>query len=62
LVVSCLLRRADAVGVIGAALAAKAAGVGYRRIAARLGRPRRGQRKPWRSCREDLLLVAVVVN
>jgi hypothetical protein len=39
LVVSCLLRRADAVEVIGAALAAKAAGVGYRRIAARLGRP-----------------------
>lgn len=39
LVVSCLLRRADAVEVIGAALAAKAAGVGCRRIAARLGRP-----------------------
>jgi hypothetical protein len=37
--VSCLLRRADAVEVIGAALAAKAAGQGHRRIAARLGLP-----------------------
>jgi hypothetical protein len=34
-----LLRRADAVGVIGAAVAAKAAGVGHRRIAGWLGRP-----------------------
>jgi hypothetical protein len=34
-----LVRRADAVVVIGAALAAKAAGVGHRRIAVRLGRP-----------------------
>jgi hypothetical protein len=34
-----LLRRADAVVVIGSALSAKAGGVGYRRIAARLGRP-----------------------
>lgn len=34
-----LLRRADAVAVIGAALAAKAAGAGFRRIAAWLGRP-----------------------
>jgi len=34
-----LLRRADAVVVIGAALTAKAAGVGFRRIAGRLGRP-----------------------
>jgi len=34
-----LLRRADAVVVIGAALSAKAAGVGFRRIAAGLGRP-----------------------
>lgn len=34
-----LLRRADAAVVIGAALAAKAAGSGYRRIAAGLGRP-----------------------
>ena len=38
LAVSCLLRRADAVEVIGAGLVAKAAGVGHRRIAARLGR------------------------
>ncbi|MGH9164911.1 MAG: hypothetical protein ACRDZW_05280 [Acidimicrobiales bacterium] len=34
----CLLRRRDAVGVIGAALAAKAAGRGHRRIARDLGR------------------------
>lgn len=34
-----LLRRADTAVVIGAALAAKAAGAGYRRIAAMLGRP-----------------------
>jgi hypothetical protein len=34
-----LLRRADAVVVIGAALAAKAGGAGYRRIAAWLRRP-----------------------
>lgn len=38
LAVSCLLRRADAVEVIGAALAGKAAGAGHRPIAARLGR------------------------
>lgn len=37
--VACLSRRADAVEVIGAALRAKAAGAGYRPIAARLGRP-----------------------
>jgi hypothetical protein len=37
--VGLLLRRADAVVVIGAALLAKAGGVGYRRIAAGLGRP-----------------------
>jgi hypothetical protein len=34
-----LARRADTVVVIGAALAAKAAGCGHRSIAARLGRP-----------------------
>lgn len=34
-----LLRRADAVAVIGAALEAKAAGAGHRSIAAGLGRP-----------------------
>jgi hypothetical protein len=34
-----LLRRADAVAVIGAALSAKAEGAGYRRIAAMLARP-----------------------
>jgi hypothetical protein len=39
LAVSCLVRRADAVEVIGAALRAKAAGRGHRPIAARLGRP-----------------------
>jgi hypothetical protein len=37
--VGLLLRRADAVGVIGSALSAKAGGVGHRRIAAGLGRP-----------------------
>lgn len=37
--VSLLLRRADALVVIGAAVADRAAGVGYRRIAGRLGRP-----------------------
>jgi hypothetical protein len=39
LAVSCLVRRADAVEVIGAALRAKARGQGHRPIAARLGRP-----------------------
>jgi hypothetical protein len=34
-----LVRRADTVAVIGAALAAKAAGLGHRRIATGLGRP-----------------------
>jgi hypothetical protein len=34
-----LARRADVAAVIGSALAAKAAGVGHRRIAAGLGRP-----------------------
>jgi hypothetical protein len=34
-----LLRRADAAVVIGAALTARAAGVGHRRVAAGLGRP-----------------------
>jgi hypothetical protein len=34
-----LLRRADAVAVIGTALALKSAGLGHRRIAFRLGRP-----------------------
>lgn len=38
LAVSCLLRRADAVDVIGAALTAKASGQGHRPIAAGLGR------------------------
>jgi len=36
----CLLRRRDAVAVIGAALAARAAGQGHRPIAARLGVPK----------------------
>lgn len=36
---SVLLRRADAVTVIGAALLAKTAGCGHRRVAAQLGRP-----------------------
>lgn len=39
LAVSCLLRRADGVDVIGSALRAKAAGAGHRRIAGGLGRP-----------------------
>jgi hypothetical protein len=39
LTVSCLLRRADAVEVIGAAVRLKASGRGHRPIAARLGRP-----------------------
>lgn len=39
LAVSCLLRRADAVDVIGEALRLKAAGAGHRPIAARLARP-----------------------
>ena len=39
LMVSCLLRRADGVEVIGAALRWKAAGAGHRPIAERLGRP-----------------------
>jgi hypothetical protein len=37
--VSCLLRRADGVAVIWAALAGKASGLGYRPIASGLGRP-----------------------
>jgi hypothetical protein len=37
--VSCLLRRADGVAVIWAALAGKAGGLGYRPIASALGRP-----------------------
>jgi hypothetical protein len=37
--VSCLVRRADVVGVIGEALACAARGWGHRRIAERLGRP-----------------------
>ena len=39
LAVSCLLRRADGVAVIGAALQRKAAGQGHRSIAVALGRP-----------------------
>ena len=39
LAVSCLVRRADAVEAIGAAVRAKARGQGHRPIAARLGRP-----------------------
>jgi hypothetical protein len=39
LAVSCLLRRADGVDVIGSALRLKASGVGHRPIAARLARP-----------------------
>lgn len=35
----CLLRRADAAGVIGAALEAAAGGAGHRKIAGALGRP-----------------------
>ncbi len=39
LTVCCVVRRADAAEVIGAALVAKAAGRGHRSIAVRLGRP-----------------------
>ena len=39
LAVSCLLRRADSVDVIGTALRMKASGAGHRPIAARLARP-----------------------
>lgn len=39
LAVSCLVRRADGVEVIGAALRAKATGVGHRKIARAWGRP-----------------------
>jgi hypothetical protein len=39
LAVSCVLRRADGVEVIGAALRAKVSGAGHRPIAARLGLP-----------------------
>jgi hypothetical protein len=39
LAVSCLVRRADGVGVVGAALQRKAAGAGHRPIAVLLGRP-----------------------
>jgi len=39
LVVSCLLRRADAAEVIGAAVTARAGGAGHRRIAAEVDRP-----------------------
>lgn len=39
LAASMLLRRADGVVVIGAALLAKAAGAGHRTVAARVGRP-----------------------
>ena len=39
LATSCLLRRADGVDVIGAALRAKAAGAGHRRVAGALGCP-----------------------
>lgn len=39
LAVSCLMRRADGVDVIGQALRAKAAGLGHRPIAEQLGRP-----------------------
>lgn len=39
LATSCLLRRADGVDVIGAALRAKATGAGHRRIAGSLERP-----------------------
>jgi hypothetical protein len=37
--VSVLVRRADAVEVVGAGLVLKASGFGWRRVAARLGRP-----------------------
>jgi len=53
-----LLRRRDAVGVIGAALVAKAGGAGHRRIAAELGREPSKVRR-WLRCFE---LAAEVVR
>ena len=55
--VSVLARRADVAGVIGAALAGAAGGLGHRRIAERLGRPActvRGWLRRFRSRAGDL--------
>jgi hypothetical protein len=50
---SCQPRLADATEVVGAALAAKAAGLGYRRIAATLARPASTVRRWLRRARTD---------
>lgn len=50
---SCQPRLADATEVVGAALAAKAAGLGYRRIAAQLARPASTVRRWLRRARTD---------
>jgi transposase-like protein len=50
---SCQPRLADATEVVGAALAAKATGLGYRRIAATLARPRSTVRRWLRRARAE---------
>ena len=67
LAVSCLLRRADGVEVIGAALARRAAGEGHRPIAASAGRPAttvRGWQRAFarNATRVRAVLVAVLVQ
>jgi hypothetical protein len=67
LAVSCLLRRADGVEVIGAALARRAAGEGHRPIAASLGRPAatvRGWQRAFgrNAARVRAVLVALLVQ
>jgi hypothetical protein len=60
--VSCLVRRADRVVVIGAALAAKAAGGGHRSIARRLGRPAttvRGWLRAFAGCAERVRVALI---
>jgi hypothetical protein len=50
---SCQPRLADATEIVGAALAAKAAGLGHRRIATQLGRPASTVRRWLRRARTD---------
>lgn len=58
----CLLRRRDAVAVIGAALLAKAAGAGHRGIAERLGIPKDTVRGWLRRFRADAEAVRVLFS
>ena len=67
LTVSCLLRRADGVDVIGAALARRAGGEGHRPIAASLSRPEttvRGWQRAFgrNAARVRAVLVALLVQ